>query len=365
MPVYKDKRLGTWYASFYYQNWKGERKKKLKRGFKTKRAGEEFIIQFKRQQAKDLDMNFEEFLSLYYRDLENRIKENTMMMKKYVIDDKILPYFKLKQLNQITPADIIEWQNELLAYRDKDEKPFSPCYLKTVHNQLSAIFNHAVKYYNLKSNPARIAGNMGKEKTKEMKFWTKEEYLKFSKSMMKKDGIFQIFELLYWCGLRLGEALALTPADFNFTKETIRINKSYQRIKGKDVITDPKTEKSNRIVQMPHFLAEEIQDYIRRLYGIKRDCRIFHVSKSGLHHEMDRGCKEQNIKRIRIHDLRHSHVSLLIEMGFSAVAIADRVGHESIKITYRYAHLFPSRGMEIVNKLDLERGDDLNAEKEQ
>lgn len=79
---------------------------------------------------------------------------------------------------------------------------------------------------------------------------------------------------------------------------------------------------------------------------------------------MDRGCKEQNIKRIRIHDLRHSHVSLLIEMGFSAVAIADRVGHESIKITYRYAHLFPSRGMEIANKLDLERGDDLNAEKE-
>ncbi|MFR7846002.1 MAG: site-specific integrase, partial [Thomasclavelia spiroformis] len=150
-----------------------------------------------------------------------------------------------------------------------------------------------------------------------------------------------------------------------FTKETIRINKSYQRIKGKDVITDPKTEKSNRIVQMPHFLAEEMQDYIRRLYGIKRDCRIFQVSKSGLHHEMDRGCKEQNIKRIRIHDLRHSHVSLLIEMGFSAVAIADRVGHESIKITYRYAHLFPSRSMEIANKLDLERGDDLNAEKEQ
>ena len=119
---------------------------------------------------------------------------------------------------------------------------------------------------------------MGKEKSKEMKFWTKEEYLKFSESMMRKDGVYQAFEMLYWCGLRLGEMLALTPGDFNFTKETVRINKSFQRIKGHDVITDPKTEKSNRTVQMPHFLAEEIHDYISRLYGIKRDSRIFHIT---------------------------------------------------------------------------------------
>lgn len=70
---------------------------------------------------------------------------------------------------------------------------------------------------------------------------------------------------------------------------------------------------------------------------------------------MDRGSKEQNLQRIRIHDLRNSHVSLLIEMGFSAVAIADRVGHESIDITYRYAHLFPSKQTEIANKLSVER----------
>lgn len=355
MPVYKDNSLGTWYASFYYENWKGERLKKMKRGFRTKKEAEEFIARFKLENAKDLQMNFEEFVEIYLRDLSNRIKENTMLTKKYVIEDKILPSFKLKEMNEIVPADIIEWQNELLAYRDDNDEPYSSCYLKTVHNQLSAIFNHAVKFYGLKSNPARIAGNMGKEKPKEMKFWTKEEYLKFSESMMKKDGIYQAFEILYWTGLRLGELLALTPADFNFTKETIRINKSFQRIKGRDVVTDPKTERSNRTVKMPHFLAEEIHDYINRLYGVKRDTRIFQISKSGLHHEMDRGCKEQNIKRIRIHDLRHSHVSLLIELGFSAVAIADRVGHESIEITYRYAHLFPAKGKEIADKLDLER----------
>ena len=88
------------------------------------------------------------------------------------------------------------------------------------------------------------------------------------------------------------------------------------------------------------------------LYGLKKKDRIFTVTKSYLHHEMDRGSKAAGVKRIRIHDLRHSHISLLIDMGFSAVAIADRVGHESIEITYRYAHLFPSKQKEMANRLD-------------
>ena len=107
---------------------------------------------------------------------------------------------------------------------------------------------------------------------------------------------------------------------------------------------------------MPDFLAEEMKDYIKSLYGTSNNERIFPISKDYLHHEMDRGCKATGVKRIRIHDLRHSHVSLLIDMGFSAVAIADRVGHESIDITYRYAHLFPTTQQEIANKLSIERG---------
>ena len=191
-----------------------------------------------------------------------------------------------------------------------------------------------------------------------MNFWTKDEYMQFSEVMMDKPVSFYAFEMLYWCGIRLGELLALTPEDFDFQNRKLRINKSYQRIKGKDVITDPKTKKSNRTIEMPDFLCEEMQDYLRMLYDQKSDERIFTISKSYLHHEMDRGVKETGLKRIRIHDLRHSHVSLLIELGFSAVAIADRVGHESIEITYRYAHLFPSKQAEMANKLsELKKGD--------
>ena len=93
-------------------------------------------------------------------------------------------------------------------------------------------------------------------------------------------------------------------------------------------------------------------------YELKKKDRIFAINKSYLHREMDRGAEAAGVKRIRIHDLRHSHISLLIDMGFSAVAIADRVGHESIEITYRYAHLFPSKQTEMANKLDgLGKGD--------
>ena len=199
---------------------------------------------------------------------------------------------------------------------------------------------------------------MGKKDAREMEFWTKEEYLKFIEEVMDKPMSFYAFEMLYWCGLRMGELLALTLKDFDFTHNTVRINKSYQRIKQKDVITDPKTPKSIRTIVMPEFLAEEMNACISSLYGIEEDDRIFQISKHYLHNEMDRGSKAAGVKRIRIHDLRHSHVSLLINQGFSAVDIAARVGHESIDITYRYAHMFPTTQTAIANRLDQERNED-------
>mgnify|MGYP000788424264 CR=1 FL=1 len=297
-------------------------------------------------------MDFEAFAELYTNDVKNRLKENTWLTKEHIIRTKILPYFGKMKISGIGTKEIIAWQNELLAYRDEKRNPYSQTYLKTVHNQLSAIFNHAVRYYDLRSNPAAKAGNMGSEEYKEMLFWTKEEYQKFSEVMMDKPISYYAFQMLYWTGIREGELLALTPADFDFEKGTVKISKTYQRIKGEDMITSPKTKKSNRTVQMPDFLCTEMQEFFNMQYGLKRKDRIFNITKSYLHHEMDRGSKAAGVKRIRIHDLRHSHISLLIDMGFSAVAIADRVGHESIEITYRYAHLFPSKQKEMAVKLD-------------
>lgn len=360
MPAYKDDKKSSWYTAFYYQNWQGAKVKKLKRGFPTKREALEWERRFLLQQSNNLDMTFGDFVKIYTSDMGARIREHTWETKDSIIEKKILPYFKDKKMSEIAPKDVIAWQNTMMAFHYEGGKAFSQTYLKSMHNQLSAIFNHAVRFYELKSNPAAKVGNMGKkESNREMLFWTKEEYLKFADEMMDKPISFYAFEMLYWCGIRLGELLALTSADFNFQKSTITINKSYQRLKGRDVITDPKTPKSNRTIAMPDFLCEEMQEYIKSLYGCGKSDRIFPITKAYLHHEMDRGSKAAGVKRIRIHDIRHSHVSLLIEMGFSAVAIADRVGHESIDITYRYAHLFPTKQTEMADKLNLERESNL------
>ena len=359
MPVYKSDN-GTWYVLTRYLDWKGERKQKCKRGFETRKEAIEWERTFQQQNAADMDMTFEAFFELYANDIKPRLKENTWLTKEHIVETKIMHYFAKRIISEITTKDVMAWQNELLAYRDENRKPYSQTYLKTVHNQLSAIFNHAVRHYDLRSNPASKAGNMGTEERKEMKFWTKDEYKKFADEMMDKPVSYYAFEVLYWCGIREGELLALTPADFDFVKGTLTINKSYQRLKGRDVITTPKTKKSNRTIKMPQFLCEEMQDYLGMLYGVGKKDRIFNISKHYLSREMERGSKAAGVKRIRIHDLRHSHISLLIDMGFSAVAIADRVGHESIEITYRYAHLFPSKQVEMAKKLDYERMDITN-----
>ena len=351
MPVYKEEKTNTWRVIYRYTDWKGERKQTSKRGFSTKREAQAWEREQLNRVTADVDMTFASFIDRYTEDMKTRLKENTWSTKEHIIRSKLTPYFGRLKLSNITPQQIITWQNELLSYRDAQGKPYSPVYLRTIQNQLSAIFNHAVRYYRLRENPCKKAGSMGKKKAREMLFWTKEEYLQFAKAIQDKPMAYHAFQMLYWCGIREGELLALTPADFDFDKEMVTISKSYQRLKGKDVITDPKTEKSNRTITMPDFLAAEMQEYIGSLYRIQSDDRIFPFTSSFLRHEMERGCKACGVKKIRIHDLRHSAVSLLIDMGFSPLAIADRVGHEAIEITYNYAHLFPSKQQDMAKQL--------------
>lgn len=360
MPVYKDQDRKTWYVKLQYKNWAGEPKWVTKRGFATKREATQWEQNFRFTLMESSDMPFDSFAQVYKRDREPRIKDSTFQMKEYIIDTKITPFFGKKPLREITTLDVMHWQNMLLGYRDPDtHKPYRKSYLKTIHNQLSAIFNHAVRFYKLKENPAALVGNMGTDKGITMNFWTKEEYQKFAEYMMDDPVGYYAFQVLYWCGLREGEMLALTPSDVNLENKTISVNKTLYRKNGKDIFTDPKTPKSNRTITMPDFLAEELNDYLAINPGIKSGDRMFPLSKNHLHYKMNRGSEATGVKRIRIHDLRHSHVSLLINLGFSAVAIADRMGHESIDITYRYAHLFPSVQAEMAERLnDLHAGDD-------
>ena len=354
MKAEKDKKTGKWLIQYRYTDWQGKRRKSTKRGFATKREAEEWLRNFLITQKADFDMKFEDFWKMYYADMETRLREHTMRTKKYIVELKILPYFGNKRVNDITAADIRQWQNELI------KMGYSPTYLKTINNQLSAIFNYAIRYYDLKSNPCAKAGSMGKSKAEEMDFWTGEEFRKFIDSVMNKRLSYMAFMTLYWTGMRMGELLALNPKDVDLEKRTISITKSYQRLGKKDVITPPKTPKSKRVITIPEFLAADIKDYMDSLYELQENDRLFPITKYYLEHEMQRGIKESGVKRIRVHDLRHSHASMLIELGFSPLEIANRLGHEKVETTLNtYAHLYPNKQTKLAERLDSEYREDL------
>ena len=218
MAVIKNKKTGMWEVRTYYKDLTGERKQKTKRGFAKKNEALEWERNFKLKENQSISMSFKSFVDIYLTDLEPRIKRNTFLTKKHIIETKI----------------------------------------------------------------------------KEMEFWTQEKFQKFLERVADKPISYYAFEMLYWTGIREGELLALTPVDFNFEKKTLRINKSYQRLEGEDVITDPKTPKSNRTIVMPDFLAIEMEDFIKSIYGIKMNDRI-----AGLYYpersSSEGGCHRQSV----------------------------------------------------------------------
>ena len=355
MSVYKNKTGKGWFAKFRYYDWQGKMVYVTKRGFETKRDAQKYEIDFKAKKSGSSSMGFASFAELYLESIAPRVRESTLVTKRNITQKQIIPYFSNKQIDEITATDVLYWQNELLKkINPRTGERFASTYLKTVHSQLSSILNYGVKFYGLRENPAAKVGNIGSEKGLKINFWTTEEYKKFSEVMMDEPMAFYAFEMLYWTGMREGELLALTHEDICLKDKSVSITKTFYHVNGHDVVSDPKTAKSKRVIAMPVALCEEISDYINMIYSKNPTDRLFPITKSYLYKKMKEGSQKAGIKKIRIHDLRHSHISMLINMGYSAVAVADRVGHESITITYRYAHLFPSIQKDMADKLNVE-----------
>ncbi len=211
--------------------------------------------------------------------------------------------------------------------------------------------NYAAAHYGLTSNPCRAAGSIGKSRAEEMNIWTQAQYEEFSKTVQKP--YFKLaFDILFYTGIRSGELLALTPADILPDKK-INICKNYAKIQGQELFLEPKTPKARRCISIPGFLYDSIMEYIPRLYGIEKGDRIFCFTKSALDKEIKSTAKKAGLPQIRVHDLRHSHASLLVEMGFSPLEISNRLGHESVKTTLdTYSHLYPDKDRQLADRLD-------------
>ncbi len=345
MPAYYDENKKTWYCKFYYTDWQGQRKQKLKRGFKLQREAKEWERLFLEKLQGTPDMTFQALYELYMEDVRHRLREGTANDKKSLFENRILPYFKNKPINAITPADIRQWQNVQIG------KGYSDAYLDRMQGNLSTLFNYAVRFYDLPANPCRKAGHMGKC-TRSMKFWTLEQFNQVI-SYVKDPAAYTALLVLFYSGMRTGELLALTLADLDFTACTININKAIRHIAGKgDTITPPKTENSIRTIIIPGSVMQQLQDYCNRIYGLSPSDRIFPFTRKLIRGNMERGAKAAGVPFIRIHDLRHSHVSMLIDLGFSTYLIAERIGDTVQMVNNTYGHLYPTKHQEVADRLD-------------
>lgn len=350
MPVYKDEKRNTWLCKCNYRDWTGEIKSKMKRGFATKKEAQKWEREFLETQSSSMDMRLVAFVEVYFNDKGMRLKERSIMTKRTLIETKIIPYFGEKAMNEVTAIDIIKWQNILMKME------YSPTYLRMIQNQMTALFNHAERFYDLKDNPCKKVDKMGRSNAKELNFWTKDEYEVFIQGFTEGDEMYRlIFQMLFWLGCRIGEALALTAADIDLENATVSISKTYYRRNKTDYITSPKTESSNRKITIPKFLQGEIKEYLDRQYELAPDERIFPITDRAVQKKMKQKTEEARLKPIRVHDLRHSHIALLIEKGLQPLVIAQRVGHDSVNTTMNiYGHLYPNKQKEVADLLNAE-----------
>lgn len=352
MPAYKDASTGKWYAKFYYIDYTGKKRQKLKRGFDLQRDAKEWERAFLERLAGSPDMLFSALAENYLDDKKENNKQISYLTRKSRIDNWILPAFKDKPINTITKADVRNWQNDLKKARKTNGKPYAPHYLSNIVDELSEMFNYAVNVYDLSFNPIKAVGKTAGKKTRVVNFWTREEFDSFIGTFDQEDPFYTIFLLLYFTGMRIGELLALTSADFDPEDPSIRINKTYHQIDKQDVVTTPKTDKGKRSVILPAFVSDTLKTYISRLYGNKKHDRLFPYTEQQVLSVFKSHATDAGVKQIRLHDLRHSHAALLIDLGFSIFLIAERLGHAKVSTTMDiYGHLYPSKQSEAAERI--------------
>jgi integrase len=353
VAYYNEYKKGFWSVQFYFEDHSGAKKRKRKTGFKTKRDAKAWMEKFIEQQqmspqdASGVNMMFPDFVNDYLSKMSSDLRDSTLATKNHIIELHITPFFKDMRVADITEVDIKNWQNEI------KQKDFSDSYLRTIHAQLSAIFNYAVRFYHLGYNPCISVGGMGKTRSGCKGIWEPKDMDLFLEQVKSKPIVYYAFFLIYWTGIRVGELLALNIEDLDLDDKLLRINKSLNRVGSEDIVTPPKTEKSIRTIPLPEFVVETMREYVSLLYCRMPEDRLFSITKSHLEKEIKRGANLAGVKEIRVHDLRHSHASLLLSQGVDIATLSRRLGHEKITTTLNtYGHMLDNKAREAVDKLD-------------
>lgn len=355
MNVRKEKNEKTWEVYFYTKDYTGKNHHRHKRGFRTKKEAIAYAEAERHKSTGDPRMTVATLIQLYEVYMKGRMRESTISNKKYIINSKILPKFGSRKVADIKEEEIVTWQNELI------DSEYEDTYLRSINNQLSALFNFGEKTYHL-PNPVKNVKKIGAEDADEMQYYTYEEFSNVINGVSDNPISTLQINMLYWTGMRIGELLALKISDIDLKEMKIRVKKTYYERSRTTSYGKPKTKTSYRYIDIPEFLRDDIQDYLNHLYGPRGNDRLFECSAKHIRNQFGKAIDAVGGKKIRIHDLRHSHASLLLAMGEEPLVVSRRLGHKNVDRLYKtYAHVFPGKGREMAARLNELAGGDKHA----
>lgn len=357
---------GLWSVRFRVLNDDGSFSNKRLSGYKTKKeaqyAYEDYLKtehlrkeQEKRIVKDDIMLTpFKTIYSKYFEFKKGRLKDSSYYDLASKLDARILPFFENYKMREITPVVILEWQNTL--------KDYSFTYQNSLFAALSGIYLFAEKYYDIPNVMMKIDRPRNLEPKKEMQIYTPEEFEKMIQCVDKYP-LVMYFKFLYYTACRRGEALALNWNDIDLNTGIVSISKNVTR-KGSNTpgksyhITTPKNVGSNRKISLPHFFVDELKAYKKWQKKNYSEinfvfCGADPLTPKMIERSLNKASEKAGIKRIRVHDLRHSAASFLIHKGISIVAVSRRLGHSSTEETLNtYSHLLPDDQKMILGVLD-------------
>jgi integrase len=353
MAVGKDKVTGRWYSKFRYHDLSGKTIQKRKIGFATRKEAAAWEKDFIERHEGRERLTFKQAFERYLDDCGTRQKKTTLAAKKRAYKH----YEDLYELPvmEITPQTIRRWQNNNLLQLDNNGiMKYTKSTISNINTTLSGFFAWAIKFLGLTMNPVQLAGSIsipGKAEKRGAKknIWQLPDFNKFIDYIDRSD-YHLIFNLLFWTGIRRGECLGLRVKDYNSNDKTISVKQNMTPY-GLDT---PKTRTSTRIVSLPDILATEIEEYIGRMFKPLPNDLLFTMQSQRLSHYFQEKQKQAGIEtKIRIHDLRHSHASFLINQGLTPDVVGDRLGHANAQMVLRlYGHMYPQKRDEVKDILN-------------
>ena len=363
----------------YYDPATGITKNTCKRGFKLKREAKKWIetelpsiIEVLEQKRKTIStMTMDELIEeyLFYKKMHVRI--TTFETKKHIIETKILPYFAGRLVVDIEPYDIMQWQHHLSESQKvvketvvsnsgrekvvKTQECYSDTYLRTINNQLVAIFNYAVAIRRLPTSPCKGLYKIGAKDAPEREIWEPEEFARFIRTQEHNPLLYYAYCTLFWTGMREAELLGIRSKDLDFKNGIIYVKDGYHKVKGK-VDKGLKNGESLRTVKIPSFLADELREFIDSLGPMDPNARVFVTSKSTLLKHLHEGAAQVGVKDICVHCLRHSYISMCVYNGIPYTTISAQVGHSEFLQSLHYSHSYKNSGDFLVNALEQVKG---------